>query len=124
MINIIEKSREFNDVETYLMTIAPSITSIKDVEEGAKIEVDGYLVFDDVKENGDTSEIMSIITTDKKVYSTQSATFKRSLKDIATIMNINGKPFTIVKINGETKAGRPFVNCILDIESLLNWITQ
>lgn len=120
MINIIEKSREFNDVETYLMTIAPSITSIKDVEEGTKIEVDGYLMFDDVKENGDTSEIMSIITTDKKVYSTKSATFKRSLKDIATIKNINGKPFTIVKINGETKGGRPFVNCILDIESLLN----
>lgn len=116
MINIIEKSREFNEVETYLMTIAPSITSIKDVEEGEKIEVDGYLIFDDVKENGDTSEIMSIITTNKKVYSTQSATFKRSLNDIASIMN--GKPFTIVKINGETKAGRPFVNCILDIESL------
>ena len=60
--------------------------------------------------------ILSVITPDKEVYSCQSATFKRSLKDIATIMG--DKPFSVIKTSGKTKAGRDFVNCELDIKSL------
>lgn len=117
MINIKETSREFNEVEQYLMTISPSITPMKDVDDGAHITVDGYLVFDDVKEStGEVNEIMSIITPSKAVYSCQSATFKRSINDIANIMH--GKIFTIVKTSGKTKAGRDYINCILDIDSI------
>lgn len=117
MINIISKTREFNVVEQYLMTIAPSIKSMKDVEEGTKITVDGVLNFEDIKENnGDNVEVMSIITPDKQVYSCQSQTFKRSINDISKIMN--GKQFTVIKTSGKTKAGREFINCVLDIESI------
>lgn len=117
MINIKEKSREFNEVEQYLMTIAPSILSMKDAEDGEHITVDGILLFDDVKENtGEKTEVMSIITPDKKVYSCQSATFKRSINDIANIMK--DKSFTVIKTSGITKAGRDYINCELDIESL------
>lgn len=117
MITVKESSREFNEVETYLMTIAPSIITMKDVPEGEKIAVDGFLIFEDVKENtGETVEVMSIITPEKKVYSCQSATFKRSVKDIHGIMK--GKPYTIIKINGKTNNGRDFINCILDVENL------
>lgn len=117
MINIKEMSREFNEVEQYLMTIAPSIIAVKDVEDGEHITVDGILTFEDVKEStGEVANIMSIITPDKKVYSCQSATFKRSICDISNIMN--GKPFTVIKTSGKTKAGRDYVNCILDVESL------
>ena len=58
---------------------------------------------------------MSIITTDNSVYSTQSVTFKRSIKDIEDFMQF---PFTVMKISGQSKAGRNFVDCVLDIESL------
>lgn len=117
MINILSKTREFNEVEQYLMTIAPSIKTMKDIEDGTKITVDGVLCFEDVKENtGDTVELMSIITPDKQVYSCQSKTFKRSINDIETIMN--GKQFTVIKTSGKTKAGRGFINCVLDIESI------
>lgn len=117
MITVKESSREFNEVETYLMTIAPSINTLKDIEDGTHITVDGYLVFEDVKEStGETVEVMSIITPEKEVYSCQSATFKRSVKDIHNIMH--GKTYTIIKTSGETNAGRAFINCILDIESL------
>lgn len=117
MINIKETSREFNEVEEYLMTIAPSIVSAKDIEDGTKIAVDGILTFEDVKENtGEVVEVMSIITPDKQVYSCQSATFKRSVTDISRIMK--GKPFTVVKTSGKTKAGRDFINCILDVDSV------
>lgn len=117
MINIKEMSREFNELEQYLMTIAPSIISMKDVEDGEHITVDGILMFEDIKEDtGETVEVMSIITPEKHVYSCQSATFKRSVRDISNIMN--GKPFTVIKTSGKTKANRDYINCVLDVENL------
>ena len=117
MVEIKECSREFSEVEQYLMTIAPSIITMKDVNDNEKISVDGFLFFEDVKENtGESVELLSIITPEKTVYTCQSSPFKRSFNDIASIMN--GKPFTIVKTSGKTKAGRDFINCELDIESL------
>lgn len=117
MLNIKEMSRDFSEVEQYLMTIAPTIVSMKDVEDGEHITVDGILTFEDVKENtGEEVEVMSVITPEKRVYSCQSATFKRSLNDISNIMK--GKPFTVIKMSGKTKAGRDYINCVLDVDSL------
>ena len=117
MINIKEMSREFSEVEKYLMTIAPSIVSMKDVEDGKHITVDGVLIFEDVKDDSDDiSEIMSIITPEKQVYSCQSATFKRSINDISNIMK--GKTYTVIKTSGKTKSNRDYINCVLDVESL------
>ena len=116
MINIKEMSREFDEVEQYLMTVSPNITSMKDVEDGNKITVNGTLVFEDIKDNGDTVEVLSIITPDNEVYSCQSATFKRSIKDIANIMK--GKEFTVIKKSGTTKAGRGYIDCYLDVASV------
>lgn len=117
MLEIKEMSREFDEVEQYLMTISPAIISMKDVADGTVLKVDGYMVFDDTKEGtGEVSEIMSIITPDKEVYSCQSATFKRSINDIATIMK--GKAFSVIKTSGKTKAGRDYINCTLDLKSV------
>lgn len=117
MIEIKTVSREFTEVEQYLMTIAPSIHSIKDIEDGTHITVDGILEFTDIKENtGESDDIMAIITPDKQVYCCQSATFKRSIRDISNIMK--GKQFTVIKTSGVTKAGRDFINCVLDTKSL------
>lgn len=117
MIKIKETSREFTPVEKYLMTASPDITSMKEVADNEKIIVDGYLTFDDVKEKtGEVVEVLSIITPEKKVYSCQSATFKRSIRDINDVMETT--PFTVIKISGKTKAGRDFINCVLDVESI------
>ena len=116
MINIIS-TQEYSEIEKYLMTVSPSIESMKNLPDGTKIPVKKYMLFEDVKENtGEAVEILSILTPDSKVYSAQSATVKRSFKDIVTIMD--GKPFTIIKISGKTKANRDFINCILDVESI------
>ena len=117
MITITNTSREFTAVERYLMTVAPSIKTVKVLEDGDIINVAGYLEFVDEKDDGSTVELMSIITPDNKVYSTQSATFKISIKNIEAAMN-GHFPFPVMKISGESKAGRKFVDCVLDIESL------
>lgn len=116
MIEVIRKSREFDKVETYLMTTSPKIHSVKDIEDGTRLVVTGYLFFNDVKPNGEVAEIMSLITEDKEVYSCQSATFKRSLEEIADLFN--GEPFPIIKISGVTKNDREYVNCVLDTDSV------
>ena len=115
MITITNTTKEFTAIEKYLMTTAPTIKTVKTLQDGDVINVAGYLEFVDEKDDGTTAELMSIITTDKNVYSTQSATFKRSIKDIETIMQF---PFPVKKISGQSKAGRKFVDCVLDIDSL------
>lgn len=115
-IRIYDTSKEFTEVEQYLMTKSPAIISMKDVEDDTSIIVDGILNFEDEKDNGEVVEIMSIITPDSKVYSCQSKTFKRSIIDIANIMH--GKPFPIKKISGKTKAGRDYIDCILNTDAL------
>lgn len=117
-ITITRESREFTEVEKYLMTVSPAIVSMKDVPDDEHIMVDGVLEFVDTKEDkgGEQTDILSVITPDKKVYSCQSSTFKRALHDIEKIMG--GKKFGIIKISGTTKAGRPYINCVLDIGSV------
>ena len=116
MVEIKEMSREFTKVEKYLMTTAPDIEPLKNIDDDESIQIDGFLIFDDIKDNGDVQEIVSIITPDKKVYSGQSATFKKSLKDIESVMD--GEKFSIIKISGKTKVGRDYINCILDVSNL------
>ena len=115
MITITNTTKEFTAIEKYLMTKAPTIKTVKTLQDGDVINVAGYLEFVDEKDDGTTAELMSIITTDNTVYSTQSATFKRSIKDIEAIMKF---PFPVKKISGQSKAGRNFVDCVLDINSL------
>lgn len=115
-ITITNTSREITEVEQYLMTMDAGITSMKDVADGTLIPVDAYIEFKDTKNDGTETELLSIITVDGNVYSTQSATFKSSLKSIHELMH--GKPYAIVKRSGETKAGRPFVDCALDVNSV------
>lgn len=116
MVEIKEMSREFTKVEKYLMTTAPDIEPLKNIADGESIPVDGYIIFDDIKDDGDVQEILSIITPDKKVYSGQSETFRRSLSDIEKVME--GEKFSIIKISGKTKAGRDYINCTLDVSNL------
>lgn len=115
MIKLTNQTKEFTEIEKYLMTTAPTIKTVKTLQDGDVINVAGYLEFIDEKEDGTTAELMSIITTDKTVYSTQSVTFKRSIKNIEVVMQF---PFPVKKISGQSKAGRKYVDCVLDIESL------
>lgn len=110
------QSRDFTEVEQYLMTLDRGIKSLKDVEDNTSIAVAGYLTFTDEKENGDDVDILSIITPDNEVFTCQSATFKRSFNNITNIMH--DKQFSVIKVSGITKNGRPYIDCALDIKSV------
>lgn len=107
MITIKETSKEFNKVEIYRMTLDNSIVSCKDLADGSEIEVDGYIEFIDTKDDGKEETVFSIMATDGAVYACTSKTFARNVREIADIFE--GKPFTIVKGSGTTKAGKAFI---------------
>lgn len=115
-IRINTQSNDFTEAQQYLMTLDRGIKSLKDVEDNTSIPVAGYLTFTDEKENGDSVDILSIITPDNEVFACQSATFKRSFGNISNIMH--GKQFSIIKVSGTTKAGRPYIDCALDVKSV------
>lgn len=109
------ESREFTPTEKYLMTKSPSIISVKDVEDKNCMKVKGWLQYSDESHNGEISNMTSIIGevdgVENVVWSTQSQTFIDNFIDIAEIFE--NSDFTIKKISGTTKAGRPYVNCDL-----------
>lgn len=116
MVEIVEKKRELNKIEQYLMTVSNNITSMKDVDDGTSIPVSLWATFDDTKQDGTVERITTIMTPNNEVYAFQSDTFRRSLMDIDEIMG--NDTYNIIKTSGITKAGRPFINCYLDVESL------
>lgn len=116
MITINSTSRELTKVEEYLMTSSPAIKVMNSLEDGTSLPVLAHLQFTDTKDNGDVVEILSVLTEGNVVYSCQSQTFKRSFLDIAEIMG--DTPYAIIKTSGTTKAGRPFINCELDVTKL------
>ena len=117
-MEIKEKSREFSKKEIYLMTMDADTTSIKEVEDGTKILVDGYLIYTDINQkDGTEHELISVITPDKKVYVAQSDTFKRELVKMFEVFGEDGV-FSIIKKSGATNNGREYVTCVLDKESI------
>lgn len=114
-MEITERIGEFSKKEIYKMTKDASIIQMKNVPDGTEIKVAKYLTFEDEKENGDTTTVHCIMSTDGTAYAYQSKTFDKSLRDIADIMTDGtfNEPFTIRKISGKTKAGRDFINCAL-----------
>ena len=115
-MNITHKSREFTKVEEYLLTLDKTAKSVKDVEDGTKIMCTAYLEYDDINSREEEVHVLSILTADNTVYATQSATFKESFKNMFNMMD--GKPFGIIKTSGTTKAGRPYVDCTLDLSTV------
>lgn len=107
MINIKYTSRELTNVEQYIMTLDNDIVSCKDLDDGTVIEIDAYCEFEDVKDDGKTETVFSILATDGTVYACTSKTFARNVKEIADIYK--GDKFSIVKRSGQTKAGKDFI---------------
>lgn len=116
-MTILKTSRDFTNVEKYLMTQDPGIISVKDVPDFTRMDVSGYLLYEDQNTKGETSELLSVIGSvegQTKVWCCQSATFKRSFAQMFELFE--GEPFTIIKTSGVSKAGKDYVDCRLAID--------
>lgn len=110
-MRILEQSRELTKAEQYKMTLDAGVVPMKNVEDGTELSINAILTFEDEKKDGEVVTITSIMTDEGNVFAFQSATFRKSLSDIASIMD--GEKFSIIKESGVTNAGRPYINCRL-----------
>lgn len=110
-MEIISTSRELTKQELYKMTKSPSILTVNHIEDGAILEVSAFINYTDTNSEGEENEILAVMGTDGTVWACQSATFKRAFNDLVSIFGNDG--FSIKKLSGTTKAGRPYVNCDL-----------
>lgn len=109
-MEILKQSRDFTKQEVYKLTRGQSINA-KDAV-GTTVPVDAYCMYSEVNSKGEQVEILAILSKDDgTVYATMSNTFKREFEYIAEIMD--GDPFSILIIGGQTKGGREFVSCTL-----------
>ena len=108
MVKITNKSQE---LEVYNMTKSHKLNTLKNLENGAKLEVAGFIEWEDInEETGEPTELMSLLTTDGTVYVTQSDAFKRDFFDIVEIFDHNF-PITVEHGVGKSKAGREYHYC-------------
>lgn len=116
-MTILKTSRDFTNVEKYLMTQDPGIMSVKDVPDFTRMEVSGYLLYEDQNAKGETSELLSVmgkVDGTTKVWCCQSATFKRSFEQMFELFE--DEPFTIIKTSSVSKGGKDYVDCRLAID--------
>lgn len=110
-MTIIKASREFNKLEVYKMTQDQGAFAVKNVPDGTVLPVSGYLLYEDVNHKGENQELLSVLGEDGTVWTCQSATFKRSLMQMADLFE--DEPFSIKKMSGVTKANKDYVDCCL-----------
>ena len=111
MVKITNKSQEFSNLEVYNMTKSHKLNTLKNLEDGEKLEVEGFMEWEDTnEETGEATELMSLLTTDGETYVTQSDTFKRDFFDIVEIFE-RKFPITIEHGIGKSKAGREYHYC-------------
>ena len=111
MVKITNKSQEFSNLEVYNMTKSHKLNTLKNLEDGAKLEVEGFMEWEDTnEETGESTELMSLLTTDGMAYVTQSDTFKLDFFDIVEILE-HKFPITIEHGVGKSKAGREYHYC-------------
>lgn len=118
-MKILNASRDFSPKEIYNMTQDKAVISVKNVPTNSILHVNGYVIFQDTNTKGETSEILSLIGTNDdgqiEVWACQSETFKRSFMDIVDIITQSHMTIEdgvdIQKLDGESKSGRPYVDC-------------
>lgn len=105
---------ESNKKEMYVLTrgVSLSVQKMTDAEREKAYPVRGFALYEEVNNRGEVVEVLAI-KSDGVVLSTVSTTFKNEFFYINDLMD--GDPFSIRVVKGETKAGRTFYTCALDI---------
>ena len=65
MVKITNKSQEFSNLEVYNMTKSHKLNTLKNLENGEKLEVAGFMEWEDAnEETGEATKVTAIYETD------------------------------------------------------------
>ena len=112
-MEIIEKSREFKASETWKLTRDAGIQKMSDIEGQSFKPVD-YCVYTDTNSEGQAQTLLSVMSDEGVVYTTNSETFRREFLDMVKVFKDAGEELEkIMVMGGTTNAGRHFITCAL-----------
>lgn len=91
---------------------------VQDAPDGISVPIADWMLYNDPKPGKDGAMkdnlVLSFTDNGGVKYSTISSTFQREFMDVVEIMD--GIPFAVLFIHGQTKAGKSFVTCELDCD--------
>lgn len=109
---ITRSGEELTIKQMYDLTRSPEIQKVSD-NEGALVQVDAWVLYNDTDKDGNTREILSILDNEVGAVATNSATFIRDFMEITEMCMNFGVEVQHVKIaSGTSKAGRKFYTCV------------
>lgn len=116
MMNIIYKSRDFDNREMYAMTMNAGIEKMSN-HAGEVINIVDAVVYEDETTKGDMTKILSVRTSDGDILATNSPTVIRTFERMTTCFN-NQFPLENVVIKpGISKGGRNFIDLALQLDA-------
>lgn len=113
-MNIIRKTETLTPNDLYSMTKGNNVRKMADAK-GETLEVAKFVLYEDTNTDGEVMEVLAFETTDGTRYATNSRTFIRNFKDIATIYDDAqaALPTKFVVGSGRSKSNREYLTCDL-----------
>lgn len=109
-MNILKSTEGLSKKDLYNLTRSPEIKKMSDVV-GQEINVEKYLLREDLNNAGEDVSILSIMDETGAVYATNSMTAQSEFEYILDLMA--GDPFTVKVVQGTSKAGRTYITLVL-----------
>lgn len=110
-MRIIETSNSEMDKRTvFKMTKGKDTINARTMPDREIFTAQEYLIYQEENSKGEEVEILAILTEDGRVICAQSNTFKNSFLEVWEAF---GRGCECMKISGESKSGREYIDCTL-----------
>lgn len=107
-MNIVKTSKGLTKMQAYKLRSSKESHSFRDAA-GTEVEVSAWMNYEDENSNGETVNILAIMTPEGEVFAGQSDTFKRSFFEAVDIF---GDELEAIKvITNVARSGREYVDC-------------
>lgn len=99
---------QLTNKQKYDLTMNPKTQKMKDAK-GTVLEIAAWCVYIDTDKDGNDRQVLSILTPEREIYATNSATF---MDDFDKMVDIFGAELTAIEvISGMSKNGREYITC-------------
>lgn len=100
---------ELSNKKLYDLTLSPMIRKMSE-NEGAVLEVAAYCFYEDEDSDGNSRQLLSVLTPEGDSFATNSTTFREDFQRLIDLFGPDGVT-AIEVISGTSKAGRRFITC-------------
>lgn len=108
-MNIISINKELTKKELYQMTKGSTVKRMRDAA-GHVINIDAFVLYEDVDRNGEVKTILSLKDDSGDIYASNSVTFCKEFRDAYEILGDELKSIEVVADTAR-RSGRTYITC-------------